>query len=92
MNSESMNRKLKHICESCGKTEILTPEEAYDEGWDYPPKMGAFTVISPRTCGSCPITETLWWRVSTVADYELTEADRSLIDRIMDEPYSVWVE
>lgn len=33
--------KLKHICEVCGREEILTPEEAYRAGWDYPPKMGS---------------------------------------------------
>lgn len=27
--------KLKHICEVCGRAEILTPEEAYRAGWDY---------------------------------------------------------
>lgn len=30
--------KLKHICEVCGSEGILTPEEAYRAGWDYPPK------------------------------------------------------
>ena len=29
-----MDKKLIHICEVCGKTEILTPEEAVNEGWD----------------------------------------------------------
>ena len=33
-----MDKKLIHICEVCGKTEILTPEEAFNEGWDYPPR------------------------------------------------------
>jgi len=27
--------KMKYVCEVCGKTEIMTPEEAYQEGWDY---------------------------------------------------------
>ena len=36
-----MDKKLIHICEVCGKTEILTPEEAFNEGWDYPPRMGS---------------------------------------------------
>ena len=31
--------KLRHICEVCGKEEILTPEEAFEKGWDYPPMM-----------------------------------------------------
>ena len=29
-----MDKKLIHICEVCGKTETLTPEEAFNEGWD----------------------------------------------------------
>lgn len=54
-------QKYIHICEVCGKTEILTPEEAFEDGWDYPPKMGAFGLVSPRTCGNCGIMDTLWW-------------------------------
>ena len=27
-----MEKKLIHICEVCGKTEILTPEEAFNDG------------------------------------------------------------
>lgn len=27
--------KMKYVCEICGKNEIMTPEEAYQEGWDY---------------------------------------------------------
>ena len=26
------------------KTEILTPEEAFNEGWDYPARMGRFGI------------------------------------------------
>lgn len=48
-------------CEVCETTELLTPEEAYQAGWDYPPKMGEWGVISPRTCGGCGIDRTLWW-------------------------------
>ena len=29
-----MDRKLIHVCEVCGKTEILTPEEAFNDGWE----------------------------------------------------------
>ena len=46
-----MDKKLIHICEVCGKTEILTPKEAFNEGWDYPPRMGGFGIVGPRTCG-----------------------------------------
>ena len=34
-----MEKKLIHICEVCGKKEIMTPEEAFLDGWDYPPRM-----------------------------------------------------
>ena len=42
--------QLKHICEVCGVEEILTPKTGFEAGWDYPPKMGAFGIIGPRTC------------------------------------------
>jgi len=41
--------KMKYVCEICGRTEIKTPEEAYQEGWDYPPFMGSYGVVSART-------------------------------------------
>lgn len=37
----------RHICEVCGVEEILTPAEAFDLGWDYPPRMGQFGVVGP---------------------------------------------
>lgn len=46
--------KMKYVCEVCGNTEIMTPEEAYQEGWDYPPFMGSYGVVSARTCPRCP--------------------------------------
>ena len=54
-----MDKKLIHICEVCGKTEILTPEEAFNEDWDYPQRMGGFGIVGPRTCGDCPIYRTV---------------------------------
>ena len=51
---------LLHICEVCGRTEVLTPQEAFDEGWDYPPMMGSFGVVSPRTCPNCLMVDTAW--------------------------------
>lgn len=86
--------KLKHICEVCGKTEILTPEEAFEQGWDYPPKMGAFGVISPRTCGDCTIEKTFWWRLTfhQVNLNELSDKDKEILERIVSEPASIIVE
>lgn len=54
---------FEHRCEVCGTTALLTPDEAFDSGWDYPPRMGMWGVISPRTCGHCSIADTLWWAI-----------------------------
>ena len=54
-------RKYIHICEVCGRREILTPEEGYEKGWDYPPLSSSFNSVMPRKCGNCSITETLYW-------------------------------
>jgi hypothetical protein len=56
--------QILHICEVCGVEEILTPEAAYEAGWDYPPRMGAFGVISPRICPHCLVNQTVWWAVA----------------------------
>lgn len=88
---EYKNKKLVHICESCSKRELLTPEEGFERGWDYPPYMGSFGVISPRTCGSCNITMTVWWEI--VANHkgmdELTEQQKETVRRILNEPESI---
>lgn len=51
---------FEHWCEVCGRTELLTSEEAYRAGWDFPPKFGAWGVVSPRTCNTCPNERTVW--------------------------------
>ena len=85
---------LRHICEVCGKDEILTPEEAFTAGWDYPPRMGAFGVISPRTCGDCPMAGTVWWELMMAkkSASELTEDQLKTIERIQGEPASILPE
>lgn len=82
---------LRHICEVCGKDEILTPEEAFNAGWDYPPRMGSFGVISPRTCGNCGIESTVWWALmmDKKPSEELTEAQMATVLRIQSEPQSI---
>ena len=80
-----MARKLIHICEVCGKTELLTPEEAFNEGWDYPPRMGGFGIVGPRTCGNCPINLTGWWALVS----ELSQQQKETIKRIQGEPASI---
>lgn len=82
------NVKFVHVCEACGVSLILSPSEAYDAGWDYPPSMGAWGVVSPRTCGDCAIDETLWWvlvvKKQAVAD--LNERQLETMARILGEP------
>lgn len=83
--------RLRHICEVCGVEKILTPEAAYDAGWDYPPKMGTFGVISPRTCGECAVNETAWWAIEMdgYTTDMLTPRQRVAIARIGAEPDSI---
>ncbi|MCI8424633.1 MAG: DUF4248 domain-containing protein [Adlercreutzia sp.] len=86
-------KKLLHICEVCGKEEVLTPDEAFNQGWDYPPRMGAFGIVSPRTCGSCPINKTVWWDLvcEKKQTNELTPHQLETIVRILGEPVSIQV-
>jgi hypothetical protein len=83
--------RLRHICEVCGTEETLTDEQGYQKGWDYPPRMGAFGVISPRTCPSCVINRTLWWAL-TVDHLEvdmLTGHQKETLRRILGEPATI---
>ena len=57
-----MNR-YRYTCEVCLRTEILSADEAFDQGWDVPPRVGVFGVISPRLCPKCPTPDTVWWLV-----------------------------
>jgi len=82
---------LRHICEACGVDEILNEEEAYQQGWDYPPRMGTFGVISPRTCPNCAINKTLWWELianggDTAA---LNDSQKATLERILGEPETI---
>lgn len=102
MNSESSSNDeigpetvLRHICEVCGKTLEITSEEAYNTGWDYPPGIGSFGIISPRTCGDCGIDKTFYWRIITNGmkfPDDISEEEFALIDRIQREPASILVE
>lgn len=84
---------LLHVCEVCGKEEVLDIEVAYESGWDYPPRMGAFGIVSPRTCGDCTITDTVWWRlmVDKVEVDSLNEKEQKTLNRILNEPESIIV-
>lgn len=85
--------KYRHICEVCKKEEVLTSDEGFDAGWDYPPRMGVFGVISPRTCPDCTMMGTLWWRLTTglVKESDLSEEDAAFIKRVSAEPESILV-
>ena len=82
---------LVHICENCGKKELLTSEEGFNQGWDYPPKIGNYKIISPRTCGDCDIQTTLWWEmnVNKTPITQLSEKHKETLNRILSEPESV---
>ncbi|MCR4708201.1 MAG: hypothetical protein K5746_09695 [Clostridiales bacterium] len=84
-------QKYRHICEVCGRTEVLTPEEAFEAGWDYPPRMGAFGILSPRTCPHCSMMDTVW--AALVLRQEdpdaLTDDQKMTLLRIVNEPGSI---
>ena len=83
----------RHICEVCGVEEILTPGDAFDLGWDYPPRMGQFGVVGPRCCPRCPNVKTVWWAlvIDGYTEDMLTEAQRATVRRIAGEPKSIAV-
>lgn len=85
--------KLIHICEVCGRKEILTPQEAFDQGWDYPPMMGRFGVLSPRTCPKCSMMDTVWAAITMLGKKaeDLTEEQQQVIMRVVSEPDSILV-
>lgn len=93
-NPHIVEAELRHVCEVCGRDEILTPAEAYSAGWDYPPKMGAFGIISPRTCPTCPMSGTAWAALELDGYTEdmLSDAQRAVVARILAEPASIMVE
>lgn len=91
---ETAHWKLRHLCEVCGRDEILTPAEAYEAGWDYPPRMGQFGVVSPRTCPICPMTATVWAAITLEqrSREDLTDEQLDVVARILAEPMSIMVE
>lgn len=89
--SENNHQKLLHICEVCGKQEILTSEEGYKAGWDYAPRMYPFKIISPRTCNQCGVENTAWWQISVNGKTfsELSDHQKETVKRIYNEPESI---
>ena len=95
---KSMNtRPFWHYCEVCGKKEFITAKEAFDKGWDYPPNIGHFGMLSPRTCGDCGIQDTLFFKVNDpengalpiVVESLLTDEEKITWNRIKGEPESL---
>ena len=96
---ESMNeRPFWHYCEACGKKEFITAQDAFDSGWDYPPNIGRFGMLSPRTCGNCLMKDTLFWKISQgggipfVIESALTPEELVTWHRIKGEPESLLVD
>ncbi|MCR5510768.1 MAG: ATP-binding protein [Lachnospiraceae bacterium] len=96
---ESMKtRPFWHYCEVCGKKEFITDEEAFNDGWDYPPRIGFFGMLGPRTCGNCQMTDTLYWKIQTsgklpiVIESDLNEEELITWRRIKGEPESLLEE
>ena len=64
MCRDNISEKYVHICEVCGKYEILTCDGAFNAEQDYPSQTGQFKVVSPRICGNSSISDTLWWELN----------------------------
>ena len=78
----------EYWCEVCDKKEILTELESIQQGWDYPPHIGVWGVVSPRTCGDCSMMDTAYWAIITAPDKEnlrLSEKHLATCERIMKE-------
>lgn len=95
---ESMNtRPFWHYCEVCDTKIYCTAQEAFNTGWDYPPQVGSFGLLGPRTCGKCNMTDTLFWKVQQqtfpiVLENRLTEQELKTWRRIKKEPESLLEE
>ncbi len=86
--------KCRYICEVCERIEVMTPEDAYREGWDYPPYMGDYGVVSPRLCPGCTIMKTAWAAImfEKKGFTDLTEKQKMTIFRIKGEPQNMILE
>lgn len=93
---ESMKtRRFWHYCEVCGKKEYITAKEAFDNGWDYPPDLGNFGLLSPRTCVNCLLKDTLYAKITfggglpIVCEDDLAPEELITWRRIRGEPESL---
>lgn len=76
---------IQYVCEVCDKRQVLTETAAFDAGWDYPPFIGEWGVVSPRTCGGadCGIDRTAYWALMT--GKPLTDQQQDTVQRILEE-------
>lgn len=83
--------KYKLICEGCGREQIYDNlEDAHNDGWDYPPYIGEFGILTPRTCPDCDMTKTVWFKLQN--SDRINIHDLKVIERIKNEPESLYVE
>lgn len=76
---------MEYECEVCGLKQELSEAVAYESGWDYPPFVGAWGIISPRTCPNCVMTDTAWWWIMHNRGEPLPENHQRTVARIQDE-------
>lgn len=83
--------RLIHRCETCGRTEVLDSDEAFRLGWDYPPRMGVYGVVGPRTCPVHGIVGTVWWQLAVehARLKDLSPEQQETLRRILNEPASI---
>lgn len=95
-----MPERYWHVCNGCGKREILSSKEAFEQGWDYPGPDGiykiapnyGFGMIAPRTCGNCTINmDKLYWGLVTKQETieEVVNQKQDMFERIQNEPWSL---
>ena len=88
--------KLRYICESCGKIGLYhNADEGFNDGWDYPPKIGSYRVIGPRTCEKCLIDTTLYWAIITgevKSINDMTTRQKATLIRILGEPETISID
>lgn len=82
LNTENL---YHYVCEVCGKEADLTEDEAFKSGWDYPPFIGMWGVLSPRTCPNCLIDKTAYWHVLTQGTADIPEHHMKTIKRVVAE-------
>jgi len=81
---EDENVPHLHICDGCGAEELLTTEDAYQKGWDYPPMCGPWGTLAARTCPNCGVQTSAWWSLAVDGKSfaELSEHHQNTVRRV----------